>query len=181
MTFSNGIQGATAIGAVLALTAMPVSAQMAGGVTASDLGVDLQYEAPEAQQAEAGEDTQSAQAGDGTSGDGLEPPRQPMVSEGDFTEEQLAAFVAAALDVREVRDNYAQQISTAEDEAAAQALVAEAQAEMVAAIENADDITLEEYSEIGNAAQEDPALAKRLTAMFRAELGLPEEGAEDQS
>ena len=53
--------------------------------------------------------------------------------------------------------------------------------EMVAAIENADDITLEEYSEIGNAAQEDPALAKRLTAMFRAELGLPEEGAEDQS
>jgi len=88
-----------------------------------------------------------------------------------FTDEELTAFVTAALDVWNVREDYAAQIAEAEDEAAALALVAEAEAEMVAAVEEADDITIERYTEIGTAAETDPVLAARLNEMISAEVG----------
>jgi len=147
---------ATAIGAILALLALPLAAQTGDDeVTAGDLGVDRQIEAQASEDAGAAEDEMAA--GDETGGDR-------------FTDEELTAFVTAALDVWNVREDYAAQIAEAEDEAAALALVAEAQAEMVAAVEEADDITIERYTEIGTAAEEDPVLATRLNEMISAEV-----------
>lgn len=163
MTSKSDMTTATAIGAILALIALPLAAQTVDDeVTAGDLGVDRQVE-----EAQATEDTGAAEdemaAGDETGGDR-------------FTDEELTAFVTAALDVWSVREDYAAQIAEAEDEAAALALVAEAQAEMVAAVEEADDITIERYTEIGTAAENDPVLATRLNEMISAEVsGEPED------
>lgn len=165
MTLKTGMPVATSFGAIMALLTMPAVAQVTddGDLTASDLGVDTEL------QAEAGA-TEAETEGDAA-----------MTAESEYSDEKLNAFVAAALGVRDVRDDYARQIAEVTDEAAAEALVAEAQAEMVAAIENAEDITLEEYSAIGNAAQTDPELAERLTALFEAEVGEMDGEDEDQS
>ena len=157
MTSGTDMTTATAIGAILALLALPLAAQTADDdMRAGDFGVDRQIEA------QAGDDAGSAEdemAADDESGAER------------FSEEELDAFVTVALDVWDVREEYSAQIAEAEDEAAALALVAEAEAEMVAAVEEADDITIERYTEIGTAAETDPVLATRLNEMISAEVG----------
>jgi len=157
MTSGTDMTTATAIGAILALLALPLAAQTADDdMRAGDFGVDRQIEA------QAGDDAGSAEdemAADDESGAER------------FSEEELDAFVTVALDVWDVREDYSAQIAEAEDEAAALALVAEAEAEMVAAVEEADDITIERYTEIGTAAETDPVLAARLNEMISAEVG----------
>lgn len=86
----------------------------------------------------------------------------------DFTEAQLEAFVAAALRVADVRDQYTAELAEIEDEEAQQALIAEGNAEMLAAVEDADGITVEEYITIGEAAAADPELGQRIAMMVEA-------------
>ena len=88
---------------------------------------------------------------------------------GTFTDETLQAFVTAALDVQEVRAEYEGRIAEAADDDAAATLATEARDAMVQAVEDADDITVEEYLAVGSAAEADPLLAERLTAMFQAQ------------
>ena len=84
-----------------------------------------------------------------------------------FTDETLEAFVAAALDVQEVRAEYEGRIAEAADDDAAATLATEARDAMVQAVEDSEDITVEEYLAVGTAADADPVLAERLTAMFQ--------------
>ena len=168
MTFRT-LTTATAIAAMFALSGAPAFAA-SHGMTEDD-ATDMQdgMNTGDEVQAEGGAETD-----DGT-----------MTAGTGFTDAQLDAFVTAALDLRAIREDYARQIAEAADEAAAEALVVEAEAEMLAAVEATDDITPEEYMAIGNAAQTDPELAERLTARFEAEMQMPGEddggGADDDS
>lgn len=82
-----------------------------------------------------------------------------------FTEEKLEAFVVAALEVSEVQERYVASIGQADSEEQQQELASQANIEMTQAIEQSPGITLDEYIEIGEAAQVDPALNQRITAL----------------
>ncbi len=89
-----------------------------------------------------------------------------------FEDAQLDAFVMAAIGIADVREEYAAKMASADtaDEAALEALALEARSAMLAVIEESDEITLDEYTAIGTAAQSDPALAERLAVMMRTEM-----------
>ena len=76
----------------------------------------------------------------------------------------------AAVDLSTVRTEYEQKIAEAPSEEDAQQLAIEGQARMVEAVESADGITIEEYNEIGTAAQADPELAQRLTMLIEEKM-----------
>ena len=85
-----------------------------------------------------------------------------METQTEVSDELLTAFVVAALDVAEVSQSYQAELQEAPDEAAQQAVVQEAQAAMVAAVEETDGITVDEYISISEAAAVDPDLDGRI-------------------
>jgi hypothetical protein len=88
-------------------------------------------------------------------------------------DELLDSFVVAALNVSEIAEEYQGRIQDAESDEARQVLADEAQAAMVAAVEEADGITVEEYLTISQAARTDADLNQRL--MDRLAEEAPEE------
>lgn len=87
-----------------------------------------------------------------------------------IAEETLSRFVDAALEVQSVTESYAPRLQAATDPAEQQALVEEANGAIHAAIDATDGITVQEYVAVGEAVQQDPALAQRLTAMAQARV-----------
>jgi hypothetical protein len=77
---------------------------------------------------------------------------------GGYTDAQLEAFVAAALAVSEIQQEAAAQLMETPDEAEQTAVLEQANADMVDAIEQAPGITVPEYIEIAEAAEADPTL-----------------------
>ncbi|MFC7703827.1 DUF4168 domain-containing protein [Plastorhodobacter daqingensis] len=88
-----------------------------------------------------------------------------------FSVEQLTAFVSAALAVNEVDQRYQAQVMEAQDPATQQELIESANAEMIQAVEDTPGITLEEYMQIGQAAEADAELNARLIAMVQDAQG----------
>lgn len=84
----------------------------------------------------------------------------------DYSDEMLEAFVRAALAVGEIEERYNDRLMAAADTAERDALIEEAGAEMVAAVEGAPGITVEEYVEIAQAAQTNPQLGARIVAIL---------------
>lgn len=82
-----------------------------------------------------------------------------------LTEEKLESFVDAALEVQEVTETYAPRAEAAETDADRQSLAEEANVAIRGAIEETPGITIEEYVAIGQAAQQNPELAQRITVM----------------
>lgn len=170
MTFRT-LTSATAITAMLAISSVPALATSHAteedGMMDMDGGMatDGRMDGMQAQ-----EDGEMGDADGGT-----------MMAGTEFTDEQLDAFVTAAMDMREIREDYAQQIAEAADESAAEALVIEAQEKMLAVVEETDSITPEEYVAIGSAAQTDAELAARLSARFEAEMQVPGEDGDGEA
>jgi hypothetical protein len=96
----------------------------------------------------------------------------------EFSKDKIDAFVLAAVDLSEVRSEYQQKIAQASTEDEKQQLAVEGQAKMAEAVEQADGITIEEYTEIGTAAQSDPELAQRLTMLIEEKMGTTNAPAE---
>lgn len=88
------------------------------------------------------------------------------VETADYSDAQLQAFAETALQVAEVRDDYAQQLEMTEGEADQQELIDEGNAAMLDVVENAQGITLDEYLEIGEAAAADPELGEQIAMMI---------------
>ena len=86
-----------------------------------------------------------------------------------FTDDQLTSFAEAAMKVVALRETYVGQIEATQDETERQALAQQAQQEMVTAIEDTDGITVESCNEIGEAAQNNPALNQRIVALLQEE------------
>ncbi|SEO99114.1 protein of unknown function [Salinihabitans flavidus] len=85
-----------------------------------------------------------------------------------YSAEKLDAFTNALLDVAELRQKYTNQLQGTEGQEQQDAIVAEANAEIEKTIENADNITVDEYVEIAQAVGEDEDLQARVTKRIEA-------------
>lgn len=85
-----------------------------------------------------------------------------------FTDEKLESFVLAAVEVAKVREQFQSEVGSIETPEAEQAAVQEANSKMEQSITDTPGITLDEYVEIGEAAQTDPALSEKLGSMLQA-------------
>jgi hypothetical protein len=85
----------------------------------------------------------------------------------EFSDQQLESFVVAALAIDEVIREWNPRIQAAENEEQATQLREEANAALLETISKADGITIEEYQEIGQAAQGDPELAARINEIYQ--------------
>jgi len=94
----------------------------------------------------------------------------PPAVAADFTDSQLEAFADAALRVAEIRDEYQIALAEAESEAEQEELVTEGNGAMLAAVEDAPGITIEEYIIIGEAAAADPELGERLAMLIETRM-----------
>lgn len=85
-----------------------------------------------------------------------------------YSDAQLDSFAVAAIEVSKVRNEYIPRIQSAESEADKQALAQEATDRMIAAVDSAPGISVDEYNAIAQAAGEDPELAERLRQHIEA-------------
>lgn len=83
-----------------------------------------------------------------------------------YDQAKLESFVTAALMVNDLVEQWTPRIQGAQDETEAAQLRDQANSELVAAIENAQGISVEEYREISQAAQSDPQLMARISGIF---------------
>lgn len=88
----------------------------------------------------------------------------PQIAAEDVTDAQVVAFVDAILAVEEVRKDYSPQIEGAEDEAQQQALVEEANTAAKEAVEGVENMDIDSYVAIANAAGKDETLNQRIIA-----------------
>ena len=90
---------------------------------------------------------------------------QPAAAES-ITQDQLVAFVAAMQAVTEVENRHQAAFEAAESDDDRAQIVAQANAEMVDAIEATDGISVEEYITVLQQAQVDAELNARIAAMI---------------
>lgn len=83
--------------------------------------------------------------------------------EGDeeFTEGQLESFMVARAEVREIQSEYSSRLQEVSDDQKVAELQAQAQEEMVQAVQ-AEDLTVEEFNQIARKANSDPEFNERL-------------------
>ncbi len=112
-----------------------------------------------AQEAKQSQDTQAAEQAQGTQQE-----QAAEIAAEDVTDAQVQAFVDAILAVEEVRDEYSPQIKATEDEAAKKELVKEANEAAFAAVGEVENMDVDTYVAIANAARDSDALNKRIIA-----------------
>jgi hypothetical protein len=83
-----------------------------------------------------------------------------------YEQQKLESFVVAALAVNELVEQWTPRIQSAQDETEAAQLRDQANSELVDAISQSNGITVEEYRQISQAAQADPALMARISEIF---------------
>lgn len=83
-----------------------------------------------------------------------------------FSDQKLEAFVAAAVAVTELSEQWRQRIGDAGSEEKANALREQANQELVAAVEGTDGITVQEYKDISDAARGDPELSAKIRQIY---------------
>lgn len=93
------------------------------------------------------------------------PAPAPQASEIDMSDEKLEAFVTALLGVEEVRIEYTPQIEAADSEEDQAELVNEANEKIISKIDAVDELTVDEYVSIAQAAQQDQELGARIAAL----------------
>lgn len=97
----------------------------------------------------------------------------PASAGSNFAQTKLEAFVTAAMVMDELVQKWTPRIRSAGKGEEGAKLRAEAEAEMHAAIERTDGITVAEYNEIGAAARKDQALMSQLIQIFETSLKAP--------
>lgn len=93
--------------------------------------------------------------------DGTTAPYETQAPDTNFSDQQLQQFATAAQELSTMSGEYSQRLEQAEDEATQQAIREEANNEMVEVVENSG-LDIETFNAIGQAAQNDPALAQRI-------------------
>jgi len=92
----------------------------------------------------------------------------PEMAAEDVTQDQVDAFVEAAMAVDTVREAYVPQIEAAEDEETRQSLLEEANTAALEAVENVEGLNGDDYMAIARAAQQDQDLNARIVASLQA-------------
>jgi predicted GNAT superfamily acetyltransferase len=93
------------------------------------------------------------------------PTGAPQAAE-QFQQAKLESFVNAALAVNRLVQQWTPKIQSAQNETEATQMREQANRELVAAIQQSDGITVDEYKQISQAAQSDPQLMQRITKIF---------------
>lgn len=88
-----------------------------------------------------------------------------------FPDAKLNSFVEAAIQVEQLIAEWSPRIEGAADENAATEMREEANAELEAAIEATDGITVGEYQEIAAAARTNADLSQRLQEIYQQKMG----------
>lgn len=88
-----------------------------------------------------------------------------------YSDAKLEAFVTAALQVSDMRDELQAELEAAETEEARQQVVADANADIQSLIESSEGITVEEYTEIGQALGSNEELDARVGALVDEKTG----------
>ncbi len=83
-----------------------------------------------------------------------------------YDQAKLESFVTAALAVNQLVEEWTPRIQGAQNETEAAQLREQANGELVAAIQQSNGISVDEYRQISEAAQNDPALMTRITEIF---------------
>jgi Domain of unknown function (DUF4168) len=83
-----------------------------------------------------------------------------------YDQAKLESFVTAALAVNQLVEQWTPRIQSAQNETEAAQLREQANGELVAAIQHSNGISIDEYRQISEAAQNDPALMTRITEIF---------------
>jgi Domain of unknown function (DUF4168) len=83
-----------------------------------------------------------------------------------YDQAKLESFVTAALTVNQLVEQWTPRIRSAASETEAAELRDQANGELVAAIEETGGISVDEYREISQAAQNDPQLMARISGIF---------------
>ena len=89
----------------------------------------------------------------------------------DVSDQKLQAFVDTALEVQTVQQDYRQQAESAANDEELRSIAEEANAEIVAVVESAEGMTMDEYIAISEAAQADQELMDRITAELQERQG----------
>ncbi len=97
----------------------------------------------------------------------------PAFAESTFAQTKLDAFVTAAMAMNEVVRKWRPRIRNAGEGAEGAKLRAEADAELLAAIEGTDGMTVAEYREIGAAARKNQALMSQLQQILATRAKKP--------
>lgn len=94
------------------------------------------------------------------------PDRMPLVlaQAADIDDATIEAFAAAQVRVEEIRNSYMPQYQAAETDEQRQQLSEAATQEMVEAVRETPDLTVEEYDAVIEAANQDPSIAERINA-----------------
>lgn len=93
-------------------------------------------------------------------------PQPAEIAAEDVTDTQVEAFVDAILAVEQVREEYTALIEAAEDEAAQKELVEKANEAAFAAVGEVENMDVDSYVTISNAAGESEALNQRIIAQI---------------
>ncbi|WP_188078311.1 DUF4168 domain-containing protein [Aquicoccus porphyridii] len=93
----------------------------------------------------------------------------PSIAAEDVTETQVNAFVDAALAVQEVQNEYIPQIQATEDEGARNEIIEQANTAAAAAVESVDELTIDDYLAIAEAARQDEDLNGRIMARLQSQ------------
>jgi hypothetical protein len=90
----------------------------------------------------------------------------PLRAQDQYDQAKLESFVTAALTVNQLVEQWTPRIRGAASETEAAELRDQANGELVAAIEETGGISVDEYREISQAAQNDPQLMARISGIF---------------
>lgn len=89
---------------------------------------------------------------------------QPSLT-ANVTDAQLEQYVDAAQEISDIRETYVSAMNEAETQEEAQALQAEAQEQIVGAVQNAG-LSVQAYNDIGQAIRSDPSLREKAEQLF---------------
>ncbi len=93
----------------------------------------------------------------------------PSIAAEDVTETQVNAFVDAALAVQDVQNEYMPKIQATEDETERNEIIEEANTAAAAAVESVEELTIDDYLAISEAARQDEDLNARIMARLQSE------------
>lgn len=85
-----------------------------------------------------------------------------------ISDEKLNAFAVAYLKVDSVRQTFAAKIGAEKDAVSRQKLQNEANKQMINAVQNSPDMSVEEYKTIVSSAQTDPDIARKVQQKLKA-------------
>lgn len=87
----------------------------------------------------------------------------PRLAQADaYADDKLQSFAVAAIDVELLRQQFLQELAQVDDDDTREEIAQQANEQMRDAVETAPGITIEEYNEIVQAAEQNPALAQRI-------------------